>query len=53
MYIENMRMHQVRKLKELHLEPGVLNTEALLLLIEMVKCILLIWIVLIWVGENL
>lgn len=34
MYVKNMRMSEIRKLKELPLEDGVLNTEALLLLLR-------------------
>ena len=34
MHIRRLRMYQVRKLEELELEPGVLNTEALMLVLK-------------------
>ena len=34
MHIINLRMREIRKLKELYLEPGVLNTEALMLVLK-------------------
>ena len=34
MYIKNLRMRQLRKLRELPLEPGVLNTEAYMLVLN-------------------
>lgn len=34
MYIKNLRMRQIRKLEELQLAPGVLNTEALMLVLK-------------------
>lgn len=34
MQVINLRMHQLRKLKELKIEDGVLNTEALMLLLK-------------------
>ena len=34
MYVKNLRMYEVRKLKELPLESGVLNTEALMLVLN-------------------
>lgn len=34
MHIINLRMRELRKLKELYIEPGVLNTEALLLVLK-------------------
>ena len=34
MYIKNLRMRQIRKLDELELAPGVLNTEALMLVLK-------------------
>lgn len=37
MKIVNLRMHQLRKLKELVLEKGTLNTEALMLVLNKTK----------------
>lgn len=34
MKIVNLRMHQVRRLKCLELEPGIFNTEALMLVLK-------------------
>ena len=34
MQVVNLRMHELRKLKELNLESGVLNTEALMLVLK-------------------
>ena len=34
MHVINLRIHELRKLKELPLEPGVLNTEALMLVLK-------------------
>ena len=34
MKIVNLRMHQLRTLKELELEHGILNTEALMLILK-------------------